>query len=107
MVLWYIQIVQLLLYFIYESDASIKKIVINFNGYKKSDRKFIKFTYGIPLIAISIDESYVYNGTEYGTSLTPSYVYIINDNRGNYYIDEVMLWQSSIGCCSLIIVYYI
>ena len=72
-----------------------------------SSRKLIKFTDVIPIIAICIDEEYVHNATSYGIDLSPSYCYIINDNRGAYYIDEVMLWESKSGICSLIIVYYI
>ncbi len=87
-----------------QSDASLKRTTIRFENGK---RRFCKFEYGVPISAVCIDEIYVYNGTEYGTSLTPSYVYIINDNRGNYYIDEVMLWSKSSGACSLVIVYYI
>lgn len=87
-----------------ESDASIKKKTIQLNH---SSRKLIKFTDGIPIIAICIDESYAHSATSYGVDLLPSYCYIINDNRGVYYIDEVMLWESKSGNCSLIIVYYI
>ena len=67
----------------------------------------IKFTDGIPIIAICIDEEYVHSATSYGIDLLPSYCYIINDNRGAYYIYEVMLWERKSGISSLIIVYYI
>ena len=79
--------------------------MINFNGV--SGRKLIKFIDGISIATVCIDEVYLYSATTYGVDLLPSYCYIINDLKGNYYIDEVMLWTSRSGYCTLIVVYYI